>query len=297
MKVLVTGAAGFIGQAVVQELLQHGHQVVGLARSDSSAEAITKAGAEVHRGDIEDLESLRSGAKAADGVIHLAFIHDFTDFPRAIAVDQAAVKAMGEAMAGTNKPLVVAGGTLMLPPGKVAVEDTEPVWEDPFSARAKAEVLLRSMSEEKQIRGIAIRLAPSVHGVSDKGFVPALINFAKQNGFVTLVGDGSSRWPTVHRLDAAVLFRLALENGTAGATYHATGEQGVPTKEIMETISKRLNIPVETKSAQDAEKVIFFFAHFLPRDNPVSSEKTQKELDWHPTQPGLIEDMKANYFS
>jgi nucleoside-diphosphate-sugar epimerase len=297
MRVFVTGAAGFIGRAVVQELLKNGHQVLGLARSDASAEAITKAGAEPHRGDLEDIESLKSGAKAADGVIHLAFIHDFNNFARAAAVDRAAIAAMGEVMAGTGKPLVIASGTMGVLKGKLATEDTEVDRNTPFSDRGLSADLVYRLSKEKQIRGSVIRLTPTVHGVEDKGFIPMLINLARQKGFVTYIGDGSARWPAVHRLDAAVLFRLALEKGTAGATYHAVAEQGVPIKDIMTVIGKHLQLPVEGKPLNEAVEAIGFFAHVVGSDNPTSSEKTQRELGWHPTQPKLLADMEANYFS
>ncbi|UJR17974.1 hypothetical protein I4U23_004873 [Adineta vaga] len=297
MRVFVTGAAGFIGRAVVQELLNNGHQVLGLARSDASVEIITKAGAEPHQGDLEDIESLKSGARIADGVIHLAFIHDFSDYAKAAAVDRAAIEAMGEVMAGTGKPLVIASGTMIVVKGKLATEDTEPDRSSPFAERARSADLVYTLSKEKKIRGSVIRLPPTVHGAEDKGFIPMLINAARQKGFVTYVGDGSARWPTVHRLDAAVLFRLALEKGTAGATYQAVAEQGVPTKDIMTVIGKHLRLPVEAKPLNEAVEAIGFLAHVVGSDNPTSSEKTQKELGWHPTQPKLLADMEANYFS
>jgi len=296
MRVFVTGAAGFIGRAVVQELLNNGHQVLGLARNDASAEVITKAGAEPHRGDLEDIESLKSGARATDGVIHLAFIHDFSDFARVTAVDRAAIEAMGEVMAGTGKPLVIASGTMLVPKGKLATEDTEPERNTPFSDRARSADLVLTLSKEKQVRGSVIRLPPSVHGAEDKGMIPRMIDLARQNGFVTYVGDGSARWPTVHRLDAAVLLRLALEKGTAGATYNAVAEQGVPIKDITTVMSLRLQLPVESKPLSEAVGTLGFLAYLVGSDNPTSSEKTQRELGWHPTQPELLADMEANYF-
>ncbi|MCJ1302695.1 hypothetical protein MMC08_005499 [Hypocenomyce scalaris] len=296
MRVFVTGAAGFIGRAVVQELLNNGHQVLGLVRNDASAEAITKAGAEPHRGDLEDIESLKSGAKAADGVIHLAFIHDFSDFARVTAVDRAAIEAMGEVMAGTGKPLVIASGTMGAPKGRLATEDTDPERGTPFSDRAQSADSVYTLSREKQVRGSVIRLTPTVHGTEDKGFIPTLIKLARKNGFVTYIGDGSARWPAVHRLDAAILFRLALEKGTAGATYNAVAEQGVPIKDITTVIGKHLQLPVEAKPLNEAVEAIGFFAHVIGSDNPTSSEKTQRELGWHPSQPELLADMEANYF-
>ena len=297
MHVFVTGAAGFIGRAVVQELLSNGHQVLGLARNDASAEAITKAGAQPHRGDLEDLESLKSGAQAADGVIHLAFIHDFSNYARAAAVDTAAIEAMGEAMAGTGKPLVIASGTMGGPKGILATEDTEPERNTPFSVRARSADVVYKLSKEKQVRGSVVRLPPTVHSAEDNGMIPQLINLARQKGFVTYIDDGSARWPAVHRLDAAVLFRLALDKGTAGATYHAVAEQGVPIKDIMTVIGRHLQLPVEGKPLDEAVGAMGLFAHLVGSDNPASSEKTQRELGWCPTRPELLVDVEANYFS
>ncbi|MCJ1392947.1 hypothetical protein MMC18_005819 [Xylographa bjoerkii] len=298
MRVFVTGASGFIGRAVIQELLNNGHQVLGLARSDASAEVITKAGAEPHRGALEDLEALQSGARAADGVIHLAFIHDFTDYASATSTDRKAIETMGEAIAGTGKPLIIASGTLMVPPGKLATEDTEPQRDRlPFSDRALSADSVFALSKEKQVRGIVVRLPPTVHGTEDRGMIPRVIDLARQNGFVTYIGDGSQRWPTVHRLDAAVLFRLALEKGTAGATYNAVAEQGVPMTDITALIGKHLQLPVEGKDMKEAAEAMGFLAYLVGSDNPTSSEKTQKELGWYPTEAKLLADMEANYFS
>ena len=297
MLVFVTGAAGFIGRAVVQELLSNGHQVLGLARSDANAEAITKAGAEAHRGDLEDIESLKSGAKAADGIIHLAFIHDFTNFARAAAVDAAAIEAMGEVLAGTGKPLVIASGTMGVKKGTLATEDTELEGGSPFSVRNQGSDAVYAMSKDNQVRGSVIRLTPTVHGTEDKAFITMMINIAQQKGYATYIGDGSARWPTVHRLDAAVLFRLALEKGRAGATYNAVAEEGIKTKDIAEVIGKNLGLPVEGKTMNEAAEALGMLAYMLASDHPTSSEKTQKELEWKPTQPGLLADMEANYFS
>jgi nucleoside-diphosphate-sugar epimerase len=296
MRVFVTGAAGFIGRGVVQELLNNGHQVLGLARSDASAEAITKAGGEPHRGDLEDIESLKSGAKAADGVIHLAFVHDFSNYAQATAIDRAAIEAMGEALAGTGKPLVIASG-MGVAKGKLATEDMEHESGGGFSERMKSADLVYALSKEKQVRGSVMRLPPTVHGAGDHGFIPQWIDFARKDGFVTYVDDGSARWPTVHRLDAAVLFRLALEKGPAGATYHAVAEQAVPTKDIAMVIGKHLQLPVEGKPLTEAAGNIGFLAYVASADIPASSEKTQRELGWQPTQPELFADMEAHYFS
>lgn len=297
MKVFVTGAAGFIGRAVVEDLTKNGHEAIGLARSDTSAKKVTEAGGQVHRGDLEDLESLKSGAKAADGVVHLAFIHDFSEegFAKALEADRAAIQAMGEVMEGTGNPLVIAGGLLLVAGIDRADEDTVPAsLEDIFSQRGKSEVLVQTLSKEKKIRGMAVRLAPTVHGKGDWGFVHMFGDFAKKNGHVTNVGDGSTRWPAVHRYDAAALFRLALEKGKAGAVYHASAEE-IKTGEIMKKISEKVNLPVENKPQNEAMQSIGFFAIPVGADNPVSSEKTQKELGWKPTQPKILQDIEDNY--
>jgi nucleoside-diphosphate-sugar epimerase len=296
MRVFVTGASGWVGRSVVQDLLNHGHQVLGLARTDASAELISKAGAEPHRGGLEDVESLKSGAKAADAVIHLAFIHDFTNMPKSTAADRAAIEAIGEAIEGTQKPFVITSGTLIAQLGRLATEDTDVNRNNPASDRWKSEDLLQSLAKEKQIHGMVVRLPPSVHGAGDKGFISLLINFARRNGAVTYIGDGSARWPTVHRHDAAVLFRLAIEKGTAGAVYHAVAEQGVLMKDIMTVIGNHTQLPVESKPLDEAVKTLGFFAHAISSDNPTSSEKTQAELGWHPEEIALLPDMEAHYF-
>ena len=297
MRVFVTGAAGFIGQATVQELLKNGHQVLGLARSDANIEAIKKAGAEPHKGDLKDIESLKSGAKASDGVIHLAFVHDFSNFAGSCATDRAAIEAIGEVLAGTGKPLVIASGTLSLPKGTLGYEDTEPVRDMPMSDRVLSADLVYELSKEKKVRGSVIRLAPTVHGKGDWGFITMLGNSYREKGSVIYVGDGSARWPTIHRNDAAIILRLALEKGTAGATYHAVAEQGVSFKDITAVISKKLQLPVKGESPEEAAGDLGFLGHVIAMDNPTSSDHTQKELGWHPTQLGLLADIEANYFS
>lgn len=298
MRVFVTGAAGFIGSATVQELIKNGHQVLALAHSDASIETLTKAGAEAHKGDLKDIESLKSGAQATDGVIHLAFIHDFSDMAAVCAIDRAAIEAMGEVLAGTEKPLVIVSGTLGLPKGTLMTEDADPERNTPpFSDRAFSADLVYALSKEKKVRGTVIRLAPTVHGAGDRAFIPMLINACRQKGSVIYVGDGSARWPAVHREDAAVLLRLALERGTAGATYHAVAEPGVRMKDVVEVLGKKLQLPLQSESVHGAAAALGFIGHVIALDNPVSSEKTQKELGWHPTRPGLLADVEANYFS
>lgn len=296
MLVFVTGANGFIGQATVRELLKNGHQVLGLARTDAQVEALTAAGAEPHRGNLKNLDSLRNGAKSADGVIHLAFIHDFNDLAAACAVDREAIKAMSEGIAGTGKPLVIASGTLSLPKGYLVNEDTEPESGTAMMDRRLSADLVYAFSQDSNIRGSVVRLAPTVHGAGDHGLIPMVANAFREKGAITYVGDGSQRWNAVYRDDAAVLLRLALENGTAGATYHAVAEEGVSHKDIWTLVGKKLGLPVEGKPAEEVVEAIGFFGHVIGMDNPTSSQKTQRELGWQPEGPGLLADIEANYF-
>lgn len=248
MKVFVTGATGFVGSAVVQELLGAGHQVLGLARSDASAQKLAAAGAAVHRGSLEDLDSLTRGAAAAEGVIHLGFIHDFADFAAAAETDKRAIAALGAALASTNRPLVTTSGVLGLSaPGRPATEqDASP----PTSPRHSEAATQAQVAQG--VRASVVRLAPSVHGVGDGGFVAALIAAARQQGMAVYAGEGRNRWPAVHRLDAARLFRLALEQGVAGATYHGVAEEGIPMREIMTVVGQQLGLPVASQSPEAA---------------------------------------------
>ncbi|KAL6243566.1 hypothetical protein RBB50_009559 [Rhinocladiella similis] len=295
MRVFITGASGFIGSAATKELLSHGHQVLGLARSDASADTVTRAGAEVVRGDLEDLEALKKGAKASDAVLHLGFIHDFSNMPHNTAVDRAAINAMADAVAGSGKPLIIASGSLMIAKGDLATEDTE-ITRDPGPYdRWRSEDLILALAKEKDIRGMIVRFAPTVHGAGDKGFAKIFIDMARKNGRA-IYTSASARWPACHRLDAAVLLRLALEKGKSGGIYHSTGEQGVLLKDTLELVGKRLNLPATCVSVEEGAQSLGFFAHAMATDNPTSSEKTQKELGWQPKQIGLHEDMLANYF-
>ncbi|MDX6311744.1 MAG: hypothetical protein QOF44_1208 [Streptomyces sp.] len=297
MRVFVTGATGFIGSAVVPELIDAGHEVVGLARSDTAAAALTAAGAEVHHGALDDLDSLHDGAAAADGVIHLAYNHDFSDFVANGRLDLRAVETLGAALEGTGKPLVVTSGTLMLTmiaPGRLG---TEEVAADPGSdaPRIASENAAMSMAGHG-VRTSVVRLSPTVHGEGDKGFVPRLINIAREKGVSAFVGEGSNRWPAVHRLDAARLFRLAVEAAPAGSILHGAGEEGVPFRDIAEVIGRQLKLPVVSIPAEEAGGHFGFLSAFVPLDNPTSSALTQKQLGWHPVQPALIPDLEEGHY-
>ena len=292
MRVFVTGAAGFIGTATTKELIANGHEVLGLARSDANVEALKKLGAKVHRGALEDLESLRKGAKETDGTIHLAFIHDFAKFAENGQIDKRAIDAMGEAMEGTNKPFIVTSGTLLVAPGRLATED------DPVSPG------LPRMSEsaglafaKRGVRAMAVRL-PQVHGGDGKcGLVNYLLAVAQQKGVSAYVGDGGNRWSGAHRLDVARLYRLALEKGTAGSSYHAVADEGVTARDIAEIIGRHLKVPTRSISLDEAPAHFGFMAMFAGMDGAASSALTQQRLGWKPTQIGMIADIsRPGYF-
>ena len=297
MRVFVTGATGFIGSAIVQELINAGHQVLGLARSDASAQALKAIGVDVHRGTLEDLESLRSGAAAADGVIHTAFIHDFSQYQANAEIDRKAIEAMAAALEGSNKPFVSTSGTLGLTPGKIVREDEMTAPGNPAGPRAAAEVIMMDAAG-RGVRTSIVRLPPSVHGEGDRGFVSALIATAREKGVSAYIGDGLNRWPAVHRLDAARLFRLALEKGIAGSRFHGVGDEGIPVRDIAAVIGRRLNLPVATKSPEEAAAHFGWLGSALSIDCPASSEQTQEQLGWRPIHPGLLADLdQPHYFN
>jgi nucleoside-diphosphate-sugar epimerase len=292
MRIFVTGATGFIGSAVVRELIDAGHQVLGLARSEKATKNLVAAGAEVHRGSLEDIESLRSGAAAADGVIHTAFIHDFSNYGPAAEADRLAVETLGGTLAGSGRPLIVTSGTLLAQPqGQLATE--EDASNSNFPRKSEEAAITCS---SRGVRVGVLRLPPSVHGEGDHGFVPRLINIAREKGVSAYIGDGLNRWPAVHRLDAAHLYRLVLEKGSAGGCYHGVADEGVPTREIAEVIGRHLNVPVVSKSREEAADHFGWIALFFGMDRPASSARTQERLGWRPVQSGLIADLDAEHY-
>lgn len=292
MRVFVTGASGWIGSALVPELIGTGHQVLGLARSDSSAAAIAAMGAEVLRGDLDDLDALRAGAAGSDGVVHLAFNHDFTQFDASIQADGRAIETIGAALEGSGKPLAIASGTPAVP-GSVATERDEPAPGSPAAGRdANARAVLGMA--ERGVRSSVVRLPRTVHGEGDPGFIARLTATARDKGVSGYVGDGSSRWPAVHVGDAAHLFRLAVEQAPAGSVLHAVADEGVPVRDIAAVIGRHLNLPTAPAPAED----FGFLGRILAVDQPSSSALTRELLEWRPVRPGLIEDLdKGHYFA
>ncbi len=318
MRVFVTGATGFIGQAVVQELIRAGHAVTGLARSERAAQTLMRAGAKVHHGALHDLDSLKSGAAASDGVIHLAFIHGPGDIPLVkrlgvflggspggivarfgaaiTGADRGAIDALGAALEGSGRPMVTTFGAMGMAEGRTATEDEAPDPSAPGFMRSRTEDLVRRWAG-RGVRATIVRLAPSVHGDGDHGLLPRLIAAARKKKASAYVGDGTNRWSGVHRLDAAVLFRLALEHGAAGARYHGVADEGVPFRRIAEVIGARLALPTATITPREAAGRFGWLAPFVAYDNPASSRLTQARLGWRPTGPGLIADLdRAAYF-
>jgi nucleoside-diphosphate-sugar epimerase len=301
MRVFVTGATGFIGSVVVDELLKAGHQVLGLTRSDAGAKSLGAAGAEAHRGSLEDLESLRGGAAASDGVIHLAFnhdafSHDFSKFVANCETDRQVIEAIGSVLAGSDRPFIVTSGTGLANtvPGQPASED---------NAVINSSVIPRAASEEAAAsvatRGVNVSVVrlPQVHDQVKQGLITYAVAMARKKGVSPYVGEGLNRWPAAHVADTAILYRLALEKQAPGAKYHAVAEEGVPLRDIAEVIGKGLKIPVVSMSPEEAATHFGWLAMFVGRDAPASSAQTQKRLAWHPTGPGMIADLeRMNYF-
>jgi len=294
MRVFITGATGFVGSAVVKELIGAGHQVLGLARSEGGAKSLLAAGTVVHRGDLEDLEALRRGAAAADGVIHTAFIHDFLKFKENCEIDKRAIEILGGELADSERPLIVTSGLALVAPGRLATEDDRPAPVSDSYPRASEAVA--ALLQTRGVRVSVVRL-PQVHDPKKQGLITYSIAVAREKGVSAYIGDGMNRWAAVHRLDAARLYRLVLEKGTAGGRYHAIAEEGVTARDIAEAIGRGLKVPVVRKSPEEAAKHFGWMAAFAGLSLAGSSAKTRAELGWHPTGPGLIADLEQmNYF-
>jgi nucleoside-diphosphate-sugar epimerase len=287
MRVFVTGATGFIGTAVTRELIDAGHTVLGVARTDEGLKTLASRGVEPHRGDLTDHASFISGAKACDAVIHLAFIHDFSRFAENIEIEQQTVAAMLDALEGSGKPFIATSGVALLAPGKLATEDDKAVPQ----GRGLTETMVREAAD-RGIRGAVIRLPPITHDSGTGGFLPPLVAIAREKGVAAYIGDGANRWPAGHRLDAARVYRLALEKGEPGAAYHPVGDEGVAARDIAAAIGKRLGLPTVSLSADQAADHFGWIGMFASLDIPASSLITQQRLGWKPTHEGLIEDIE-----
>jgi nucleoside-diphosphate-sugar epimerase len=300
MRVFVTGATGWIGSAVVPELISANHEVVGLARSEASAAALATAGAQAHHGALDDLESLRSAASASDGVIHLAFKHDEAfsgNFAAAADADRRAIEVLGAALEGSDRPLVIASGLAGLTPGVLITERDKPDANTPAGHRALSERTALALASSG-VRSSSVRLAPSVHGQGDTGFLAALVGIARDKGVSGYIADANNHWPAVHRLDAARLFRLALETAPAGSVLHGAAEESVPVRAIAESIGEHLDLPVAPIAPEDAADHFGWLATFVALDVRASSALTRELVGWEPTRPGLIDDLEqGHYFS
>jgi len=298
MRVFVTGASGFVGSAVVNELLKNGHQVLGLVRSDKGAEQLAETGAEVYRGDVNDLPFIQKGAAACDAVIHTAFNHDFSRFKANCEDDRLVVEAFGEALAGTGKPLVITSGIGLLNNlGRLGTEDDKPQGGSDANPRVASDEAATA-AIAKGVSVYTVRLPPSVHDKGDHGFVPMIIGIDREKNESAYIGEGANKWPAVHRSDAAVLYRLIVEKQPALKTIHAVAEEGIAFKEIAEAIGKGLNLPVVSKTGDDAAAHFTWFTHFASMDCAASSAKTREALGWDPTGPGLIDDINnAGYLT
>lgn len=293
MRVFITGATGFVGSAVVRELLDAGHEVLGLARSDEAARVLAEGGAKANRGDLMDLESLRRGASWAEGVIHTAFIHDFANFVETGQVDKRAIETLGEALAGSDRPLIVTSGVALLAQGNVVTEDTPP---PPASNVPRLSEQAAEVVATMGVNATSIRLPPTVHGEGDHGFLQTLIGIARQKGVSVYVDEGLNHWPAVHRLDAATLYRLVLEQGAPSPRYHGVAEEGVPFKAIAEVIGRRVGVPVVGKTPEEAGEHFGWFARFAGLDCRASSRNTREQLGWVPTRPDLISDLDHDHY-
>ena len=291
MRVLVTGATGYIGTAVIDELVGAGHSVLGVARSDASAQALSARGIDVHRGDLTEPATLADAARSCDAVAHTAFIHDFSRFAENVEIERVVVAAMLDALAGSEKPLVISSGLLMMRPGEVLTETDAGA---DFGRGATENLVVAAA--QRGVRTAAIRLAPTVHSKDDRGFTPRLIDIARQSGVAAYIGDGANRWPAVHRLDAARLYRLALEKGSPGARYHAVGDEGVPTRQIAEAIGRHLNLPVASLPAEKANEHFDFLGMFFGLDAPATAHVTSAELGWAPREPGLLSGLATDAY-
>ena len=297
MRVFVTGATGFIGSAIVRDLLAAGHEVLGLARNDDAVANLAKVGVKAHRGELSDTDGLAEGARACDGVIHTAFIHDFSAYATSLEADRRAIEALARALEGSDKPFVVTYGTASLASGRLGTEEDAPAPGSAGWLRAESEAMVLAAAG-RGVRSIVMRLPPSVHGAGDHGFVPMLIDIARRKGFAAYIADGANRWPAVHRVAAARLYRLALEKAVPGSRLHGVAEEGVPMREIAEAIGAGLGIPVRSLSPDEARTHFDWMAGFVAIDNPTSSALTRNALGWQPDGPELLTDMRENgYFS